>query len=45
MKNIPSEIDVAKEKAKTIKAVVLDGDGVVFSGQVFIGEGVDGNYK
>lgn len=35
----------AKKIAKALKAVVFDADGVIFSGQVFIGVGPDGVYK
>ncbi len=35
----------AKKIAKALKAVVFDADGVIFSGQVFMGVGPDGQYK
>jgi len=34
-----------KNLAKGVKVAVFDGDGVIFSGQVFVGPGADGTFK
>lgn len=45
MKGILTKNNKAKKLAKNLKAVIFDADGVVFSGQVFMGVGPDGVYK